>query len=82
MRGISAAFVAIRGYAELQLLAEQSRHMAAELKRAQSRVERLDMTQPLASQDLGGEAAAVATLMLQDLDGWARLFRVKGMEAA
>ena len=80
--GISAAFVAIRGYAELQLLAEQSRHMAAELKRAQWRVERLDMTQPLASQDLGGEAAAVATLMLQDLDGWARLFRVKGMEAA
>lgn len=80
--GVSAAFVAIRGYAELQLLAEQSRHMAAELKRAQRRVERLDTTQPLVSQDLGGEAAAVATLMLQDLDGWARLFRVKGMEAA
>jgi len=79
--GLSAAFVGIRAYAELQLLADQSRHMAAELERAHQRVERLDTTRPLASQDLGAEAAAVATLMLQDLEGWARLFRVKGMEA-
>jgi hypothetical protein len=78
--GVSAAFVGIRAYAELQLLAEQSRHMAAELERAQHRVERLDPRRPLVSQDIGAEAALVATLMLQDLDGWARLFRVKGME--
>jgi hypothetical protein len=43
-------------------------------------VERLDTTRPLVSQDLGAEAAAVATLMLQDLDGWARMFRVKLVE--
>jgi hypothetical protein len=78
--GVSAAVVGIRAYAELQLLAEQSRHMAAELERAHRRVERLDTTRPLVSQDLGAEAAAVATLMLQDLEGWARLFRVKGVE--
>jgi hypothetical protein len=78
--GISAGFVGIRAYAELQLIAEQSHHMAAELERAHRRVERLDTTRPLVSQDLGTEAAAVATLMLQDLEGWARLFRVKGVE--
>jgi hypothetical protein len=78
--GASAAFVGIRAYAELPLLAEQSRHMAAELERAHARVERLDPQRPLVSQDIGAEAAVVATLMLQDLDGWARLFRVKAME--
>jgi hypothetical protein len=76
----SAAFVGVRAYAELQLLAEQSRHMAAELDRAHARVARLDPTRTLVSQDIGGEAALVATLMLQDLEGWARLFRVKAME--
>jgi hypothetical protein len=78
--GVSAGFVGIRAYAELQLIAEQSHHMAAELERAHRRVERLDTTRPLVSQDLGAEAAAVATLMLQDLEGWARMFRVKGVE--
>lgn len=38
------------------------------------------MKRVLVSQDIGSEAALVATLMLQDLDGWARLFRVKAME--
>jgi len=79
---VSAAFVGIRAYAELQLLAEESRHMGAELARAHRRVERLNPSRPLASQDLGAEAAFVATLMLQDLQGWARLFRVKSMEAS
>ena len=78
---VSGAFVGIRAYAELQLMAEQSRHMVAELDRAEHRVERLDPTRPLVSQDLGAEAAAIAALMLQDLEGWARLFRVKGIEA-
>jgi hypothetical protein len=78
--GISAGFVGVRAYAELQLIAEQSHHMVAELDRAHRRVERLDTTRPLVSQDLGAEAAAVATLMLQDLDGWARMFRVKLVE--
>jgi hypothetical protein len=79
--GVSAAFFGIRAYAELELLAEQSRHMEAELRRAKARLERLRLTHPLASQDLGAEATAVAMLMLQDLEGWARLFSVKAVEA-
>lgn len=77
---VSAAFVGIRAYAELQLLAEQSRHMAAMLSEAQRCVEKLNPYRPLASLDICAEAMAVATLMLQDLDGWARLFRVKSVE--
>jgi hypothetical protein len=79
--GISAAFVAIRSYAELDLLAEQSHHMILELHSARLRVSRLNINRALVSQDLGAQAAAIATLMLQDLDGWGRLFRGKLMEA-
>jgi hypothetical protein len=79
--GISAAFVGIRAYAELQLLAEQSRHMLDELERARTRIARMRLDPPLAAQDLGAEATQVATLMLQDLEGWARLFWVKGVES-
>jgi hypothetical protein len=78
--GLSAASIGLRAYAELQLLAEQSRHMEFELKRAETHVGRLVASRKMVSQDLGAEAAAVAILMLQDLEGWARLFRVKGME--
>jgi hypothetical protein len=82
LAGISAAFFAIRSYAELQLLAEQSHQMVLELSNARIRVSRLDMNRALVSQDLGVQATAVATLMLQDLDGWGILFRGKLMEAA
>lgn len=78
--GLSAAFIGIRAYAEMQLLAEQSHHMAVELDHAYHRIERLNQHRVLVSQDIGSEAAMVAALMLQDLDGWARLFRVKAME--
>jgi len=50
------------------------------LTRAKARVIRLEMMRPLASQDLGAEVAGVTALMLQDLEGWARLFRIKGAE--
>jgi len=82
LAGFSAAFVAIRNYSELQLLAEQSHHMILELQSARIRVSRLDTSRPLVSQALGAQAANVATLMLQDLDGWGRLFRGKLMEAS
>ena len=35
----------------------------------------------LASQTLGAALAGVATLMLEDLEGWARLFRGKVLDA-
>jgi len=78
---ISAAFVGIRAYAEIPLLEVQSHHTGAALTAARRRVCRLNMARPFAAQDLGAEAADVATLMLQDLEGWARLFRVKALEA-
>jgi hypothetical protein len=73
----AAAFVGIRAYAELKLLARQSRHMCGVMRRAVDRLGRLDLAQPLASQDLGAITHAVAITMLQEVDGWARMFRVK-----
>ena len=79
---VSAAFVGIRSYAELQLLAEQSHHMLDELGQAKARLERIrkDVPRPMAFHDLGAEAQIIAILMLQDLEGWARLFRGKAIE--
>jgi hypothetical protein len=77
---LSAAFVGFRSYAELQLLADQSRHMIVALQNAERRIERLDLNRPIVSRDLGAEAVAVTTLMLEDLEGWGRLFRGKSME--
>jgi hypothetical protein len=79
---ISAAFVAIRSYAELQMLVEQSRYMRSKLWRAKWRVKRIKLDRPLASQDLGAEALGVAAVMLRDLEGWGRLFRGKILEAS
>lgn len=79
---ISAAFVALRSYAELEMLTEQSRHMRSKLWRARSRVKRVQLERLLASQDLGAEALGVAAIMLNDLEGWGRLFRGKILEAS
>jgi hypothetical protein len=77
---VSAASIGIRSYAEWQLLAGQSNHMLQLLTLARKRIARINLKRPLASQDLGTEADAVASLMLQDLEGWQRLFRVKIIE--
>lgn len=79
---ISAAFVALRSYAELQMLVEQSKYMRSKLWRAKWRVKRIELDRPLASQDLGAEALGVAAVMLRDLEGWGRLFRGKILEAS
>lgn len=77
---VSAAAFGIRSYTELQLLTEQSRHMIFALETAKRRIESIDVTQPLAIEDVGAETQAVATLMLQDIDGWSRLFKLKAIE--
>ncbi len=77
---MSGALVGIRAYAELQLLADQSRHMTADLQRALDRLRRMGSARPLLSQELSAEAVRVAALLLQELDGWSRVFRVKVME--
>jgi hypothetical protein len=81
---IAAASIGVRAYAELQVLARQSHHMRLALLRAAARVRELepgDGNRRLASQDFGAVTLEVATMMLQDIDGWARLFRVKVVEA-
>jgi len=78
---LAAAVVGIRAYAELQLLADQSRHMRNVMRTAAERLGRLDPTQPLASQELGAITLGVAITMLAEVDGWARMFRVKAVEA-
>jgi hypothetical protein len=80
---VAAASVGIRAYAELQLLAEQSHHMVVVMRQALATLDRIGgrLDQPLASQDLGAALTAVTAAMLQDVDGWARMFRVKVIEA-
>lgn len=78
--GLSAAFVGIRGYAELELLADQSAQMQRLLIRTESNLRGIDLAAPLASQELGAEILALAEAMLLDIKGWAQLFRVKVVE--
>ena len=70
----------IRAYAELKLLAEQSDTMLKAMRAAEVRILQLDPAAPLASQALGNALAPVATLMLEDLEGWAWLLRAKVMD--
>lgn len=80
---IGAASVGIRAYAELEMMTEQSRHMEQIMLRATAALTRLEpkLHEPLASQDLGAILHSVTTNMLQDIDGWARMFRVKVIDA-
>jgi hypothetical protein len=78
--GFAAAFIGVRAYAEMELLANQSRQMAAALTQAKRRIGELDPRRPLASQELGVEVLAVATRMLEDVTGWAQLSRMKPVE--
>jgi hypothetical protein len=77
---LSAAFVGIRGYAELELLADQSVQMQRLTEQADSRLRKLQLDAPLASQELGAEILRLAEGMLRDVKGWAQLFRVKAVE--
>jgi hypothetical protein len=77
---LSAGFVGIRSYTELSPMADQSRRMEAEMTAAKSRIERIQIDQPLASQALGSEVFGVATAMLRDIEGWIQLFSSKIVE--
>jgi hypothetical protein len=78
---LTAAAIGVRAYAELELLADQSRRMKTAMVRASQRITKLDLTRPVASQELGVEVLAVTSRMLQDTEGWVRLARVKLVEA-
>lgn len=77
---LAAGFVGIRSYAELPILADQSRRMQIEMEAAKDRIQRIEVGEPLASQMLGSEIFGVATVMLQDVQGWMQMFRAKVVE--
>jgi hypothetical protein len=77
---LSAGFVGIRSYAELPILADQSRNMRIAMEAAKDRIQRIEVEEPVASQLLGAEIFGVATLMLRDIQGWMQLFRAKVVE--
>jgi hypothetical protein len=76
----SAGFIGIRAYAEFELLAHQSARMQAAMRAALAELQVLPLDRALASQELGAELYAVALSMLQDVTGWAQLFRMKTVE--
>jgi hypothetical protein len=78
--GFAAAFIGVRAYAEMALLADQSRRMAIAMTQAGRRIGELEPRRPLASQELGVEVLAVTTRMLEDVTGWAQLSRMKPVE--
>ncbi|MGO8738808.1 hypothetical protein [Rhodoblastus sp.] len=73
----SAAFVAIRAYAEFPLVARQSAHMLRILDQAEERLDDFVVAEPLAGRELGRVLVALAMAMMQDVAGWAQLFRLK-----
>lgn len=77
----SAAFVGLRAYAEFALLAQQSRRMEKIMTDITAELDNLDIEAPLASLDLGTILQRLAGLMMQDVSGWAQLFRLKAVEA-
>jgi hypothetical protein len=77
---LSAAFVGIRGYAELELLADQSLQMRRALTHCSLRLRQLRLDAPLASQELAAEILALTESMLRDVRGWAQLFRAKAVD--
>jgi hypothetical protein len=76
----SAAFVGIRAYSEFSLLVRQSAHMLRVLRETSAELDAIDADEPLASRDLGRAMYGLTISMMQDVSGWAQLFRIKGLE--
>ena len=77
---MAAALFSLRAYEELELLESQSEWLIQELEAAKLRLAHLDVTQPLALQPLGNETVKVMQLLMQDVSGWAQMFKVKAVE--
>jgi len=77
----SGAFVGVRAYSEFSLLARESNHMLNALKETAAELDSVDVDAPLASSEIGRILFSTTTEMMQDIAGWAQLFRVKNVEA-
>ncbi len=78
----AAAFVSLRAYSEFELLENQSKRVQQIMQRAAEDLETVDLTESasLKSDELGSALHALATAMLQDVGGWAKLFGIKSLE--
>ncbi len=78
----AAALIGVRTYSEFELLAHQSTRMELTMRTAMADLSKVTIDRPLASQDLGEVLYMLSLLMLQDIIGWAQLFRLKILEAS
>ena len=77
---LSAAFIGIRSYAELPLIAAQSARMHDVMLNAKDKLERASVARPLATQRIAQQVYSLSTAMLQDVEGWAELLGAKALE--
>lgn len=82
LSAMTAACVGLRTYAEFALVARQSLHMREIMTEFSVELNAIDLSLPLASQDLGSTLHRLAILMMQEVGGWAQLFRLKSVETA
>jgi len=78
----SASFVGVRAYSEFALLARQSAQMRRAMTQAEDELKAIRAETPLSSIEIGHALYSLALTMLQDVGGWARLFRMKTLGAA
>lgn len=76
----STALVGLRAYAEFALLARQSLRMQEVMAEFAAEFDTLDLTLPLASQELGSTLHRLAMSLMLEVRGWAQLFRLKAVE--
>lgn len=66
----------LRALIRTRRLIADSRRLSDGLIQAGQRLDRLDLSRPLASRALGAEASVLAVLLLRDAAGWSRVFRL------
>jgi hypothetical protein len=83
LSAFAGACVGIRAYAEFSMLERQSAYMIRLLQQANTDFEAAaqNVDKPLSSVRLGGALRATTAAMMQDITGWAHLFRIKTIEA-
>jgi hypothetical protein len=83
LSAFAGACVGIRAYAEFSMLERQSAYMIRVLRQAETDLEAasLAVDQPLSSVQIGDTLHATTAAMMQDITGWAHLFRIKTIEA-
>jgi len=77
---LAAALFSMRTYEEFGILADQSGLMIEELDAIRKRVIEIDPEAPLSLQELGVETLGVARLIVEDVKGWAQVFKLKAVE--